>query len=161
MKSTQKKLVITVLLSLCVFVPNFLLYVNASETVRISAVPVEGKFYDYSKTQSDGSVNVRWRIKFHWFYEGEKIGYVWQYVWGTIEGGKADLHGRGTFYSSNDELPGTLRYWIGNKWDMTTNEIWDFRMHVYGGTESFSGVRGSVEADGPDFLMGLTRNPWE
>ena len=71
------------------------------------------------------------------------------------------MHGRGTFYSTNDELPGTLRYWIANKWDMTTNEIWDFRMHVYGGTGSFSGVRGSVEADGPDFLMGLTRNPWE
>jgi len=108
MKSVKKTLVFLMLLSICVLFPNTLVYAQRSqEPVRIPCAPAE--FYDYSVMMPNGFMKVNWQIKFLWYYEGEEIGYAWQYITGIQRtDGVAMLRGYGVFTSTVSELPGTL-----------------------------------------------------
>ena len=161
MKRTQT-LVLLFLLSMCVLGSDTLVYAQRNqEPVIIPCAPAE--FHDYSVMMPNGFMKVNWEIKFFWYYEGNEIGYAWQYVTGIQRtDGIAMLRGYGVFTSTLSELPGTLTYTIGNNWDMGTNELWAFRMHIIGGTESFEGIKGTGTDEAyPDFLLYLNFNPWE
>jgi len=162
MKSAKKTLVLILLLTMGVLLPNTLVYAQRNqEPVRIAtSPPVE--FIDNSETMPNGLIKVDWEIKFIWYYEDSEIGYAWQYVSGVQKtNGMATLIGYGEFTSTDTDLPGTITYTIGNNWDLISNEIWAFRMRVVGGTGSFDGIKGTAVADFPDFLLYLNFNPWE
>jgi hypothetical protein len=153
----KKTLTLIILLSMLILIPNISVH---AESVRIASSNLE--FHDYSSTMPDGTVSVYWRIKFMWLYEGEEIGYAWQYVIGDIdESGIADVYGYGVYTSTVSGLSGKIYYHIANVWDMNTGEITDFRMHIHGKTGSFKTLQGTAEADFPDFLMDLNFNPWD
>lgn len=162
MKSVKKMLAFMMLLSTCILFPNTLVYAQRNQDpVTIPCAPAE--FYDYSVMMPNGFMQVNWKIKFLWYYEGEEIGYAWQYVTGIQRtDGVAMLRGYGVFTSTLSELPGTLTYTIGNNWDTTTGEIWAFRMRIVGGTDSYEGIKGTGTAEAfPDFLLYLNFNPWD
>ena len=150
------------LLSICALLPNLLVYADDYVgPIRVVTSPPIA-FYDYSKPLPDGRVKVCWIMDFIWYVEGEEVGVARQYVTGFIDVNQiADLFGFGVVTSTVDGLEGRLGYSIANKWDMNTNEIWDFSMRVFGGTGDFRGIKGTVEADYPDFLLYLNFNPWE
>jgi len=161
MKSAKKILALVLLLSMGVLLPNIFLYAQGNPKTIIIATGPAVEFYGTSVPGPDGHILVDWEMKFFWSYEGNEIGYAWQYVSGIIKtNGMATLSGYGEFTSTAPELSGTISYTIGNNWE--GDEIWGFRMRIVGGTGDFEGIKGTVKPDYPAFfLMRLNFNPWE
>jgi branched-chain amino acid transport system substrate-binding protein len=114
---------------------------------------------------SNGNSRVEIILDFPWSYEGELVGTTRQYAYGIIEyeEGKdpvAILSGYG-IYEASGELSGTLTYTAGNRWNMVTQEIWDFFMVVEGGTGDFAGIQGIGGNEYPNFMLYLNFNPWD
>lgn len=103
-------------------------------------------------------------LDFPWIYNGEPVGIARQSAYGIIryEEGKdpvAILSGYGILEASG-ELNGTLTYTIGNRWNMVTQEIWDFYMNVECGTGDFEGIQGIGGNEYPNFMLYVNYNPW-
>lgn len=114
---------------------------------------------------SNGNARVEIILDFPWSYNGELIGTTRQYAYGIIEyeEGKdpvAILSGYGILEASGD-LNGTLTYTIGNRWNMVTQEIWDFYLIVEGGTGDFDGIQGIGGNEYPNFMLYVNYNPWD
>jgi hypothetical protein len=162
MKRVKHILALVLLVSMGVLLPNIFLYAQGNpKTISIATGPAV-EFYDSSVPGPDGLILVDWEMKFFWSYEGNEIGYAWQYVSGIIKtNGMATLIGYGVFTSTVPELSGTISYTIGNNWDGVA-EIWGFRMRIVGGTGDFEGIKGTVRPVYPVFfLMRLNFNPWD
>ncbi len=105
-------------------------------------------------------------LDFPWSYNAEQVGTTRQTAYGIIkyEEGKdpiAVLAGYGIYEASGD-LNGTLTYTIGNRWNMVTQEIWDFYMVIEGGTGDFQGIQGiGGEEEYPNFMLYVNINPWD
>jgi len=114
----------------------------------------------------NGDARMEIILDFPWSYDGEQIGITRQYAYGTIEYEEekdpvAVLAGYGIYEASGD-LNGTLTYTIGNRWNMVTQEIWDFYLIVEGGTGDFAGIQGIAgNAEYPNFMLYLNFNPWD
>jgi ABC-type branched-subunit amino acid transport system substrate-binding protein len=128
--------------------------VGAPEVVKWEEIPLP-----------NGYATLEIVLDFPWSYDGEQVGITRQTANGIIkyEEGKdpvAILTGYGV-YNATGELSGTLTYTIGNRWNMVTQEIWDFYMVVEGGTGDFQGIQGIGGNEYPNFMLYVNINPWD
>ena len=160
MKKMRKTLASMLLLSMVILIPSTLVNARRNYEILITLPnpPTVNKWDVYP--MPNGFLKVDIELEFDWYYEGVSVGTATQYVTGIMrpDDEVAMLKGYGIYTGSS----GTLTYTIGNNWDMSTNEIWAFRMRIVGGTGSFEGIKGTGSDEAyPDFLLYLNFNPWD
>jgi hypothetical protein len=165
MKNTKKNLTLLLLVSMSLLVPNIFLHAQRNQDpviVRGEVAPISM----YFEAMPNGFLRLDWVLEVTWYYEDTLwvLGTSIQHVEGIMRTDNvAMLRGYGLFTSNEGTtgLSGTFEYTLGNNLDMNANEIWAFRMRIFGGTGDFEGIEGTATAESIYTLLYLNVNPWE
>ena len=157
-------LILMLIVSVSLLLPNVFLHAQRNEEpviVRGEVAPISMAF----EPMPNGFLKLDWVLQVTWYYEDTslELGSSIQYVEGILRTDNvAMLRGYGVFTSNEvtTELSGTFEYTLGNNLDMNVNEVWAFRMRIFGGTGDFEGIKGTATAESIYTLLYLNYNPW-